>query len=201
MRKSLYFAIITALFGCFLGCKKEPKTDFKDLRDFQFLGISMSLPGVYMEMSLDDLIDSWYNSDLPESFVEKKIRQLESMRSREGSFIIFVDTTNLSNTILIFRGPTIQISKFTSKELFLMLDKRFREEAKELEIEFKPLENSYYTLNNRNEILKIKFEWNDGEIQSYGTQYLINIKGPTIGVVIHDDSDDYEGLVRKIKLL
>jgi hypothetical protein len=121
------------------------------------------------------------------------------LRPREGTFAVYVDTTEISNTVFIFTGPYIKISKWTSEQLFKMLDKTLRKEANDIGMDFKPVENSYYTLKNGNDILKVKFEGSNESMKKLVTQYLLNIRGSTFGIIVTDDEDDFEAIVRKAK--
>jgi len=179
-------------------CKKKLKTDFKDLRNREFAGMVIPLPGIYVESDIDQLIESWQDAEGPEAAVEARIKKLESLRSREGQFVIFADTTDISNTVLIFTGPYIKIGKWTSEQLFKALEKRLRTEAMDLGVEFRAIDNTYYSLQNGNDVLKIKFEWNNNSVKTYGTEYIITMKGLTFGIEVSNNVDDFESLVRRI---
>jgi hypothetical protein len=191
--------ISSFLVGLLAGCTKELKIDYKDLRNAEFTGLTFQLPGIFVETDLDGLAEAWSLSKASKNVIDKQLQRIESLRPREGTFAVYVDTTEISNTVFIFTGPYIKISKWTSEQLFKMLDKTLRKEANDIGMDFKPVENSYYTLKNGNDILKVKFEGSNESMKKLVTQYLLNIRGSTFGIIVTDDEDDFEAIVRKAK--
>jgi hypothetical protein len=197
MRMTVYMAV--AFVVSLSACKKELKEDYANLKNFEFSGLVIPLPGSFVQTHIDSLIERWQQLDARADVIVMNVKYFESLRSRGDSFAIFADTTDINNTVLIFTGPYIKMSKWASEELYLILDKRLRAEAKALDVGFTPIENSYYSLNNGNDILKIKFEWNNNSITSYGTQYILNTRGSTFGIVVKNYDYDFENLVRRAK--
>jgi hypothetical protein len=183
-----------------VSCGGSVKTEYDDLHRVKFADLSFSLPGHFVETQLDTLINSWSKVNAPAEMIEMKIKQLEALRSRALSFAIFADTTDINNTVLVFNGPYLKISQWTSERLFLTLEERFRSEAKVLGVEFRPVENTYYQLSNGNDFLKVKFEWSSLYGKGYGTQYLVNINGFSYGFVVSNiEEEDFEYLIRSTK--
>lgn len=179
-----------------VSCSNNESKKFQDLKNHRFSDLTFNLPGVFVETSIDELIESWSNTDSPQEVVNSKIEYYEFLRPREQWISLYVDSTNLNSTVMVFVGPYIKINKWTSQQMFQMLEKRLRSEADELGVEFKPIENNFYPLNNGNDLLKIKFEWNSTTEQTFGTQYLLNTNESTYGFIVMNDYDDFEAIIR-----
>lgn len=182
-----------------LACKKEPNKVYTKLNRAEFSGLSFPIPANFVETSLDELADAWRSSSNVNDIKEGQLQRIDRLRPMEGNFSIYADTTDVSNTVMVFTGPYVKIGKYTSKQLFLMLEKQLRSEAKELGIDFKPIENTHLTLKNT-DILKIKFEWHNKNYTKIGAQYLVTAHGFTFGIVVTNDEDDFESLVRKVSI-
>lgn len=181
------------------GCNQLDKNYF-NLKNHMFFETIMPLPGNYVQTNVDSLIAIWRYSDLSSDVIERKINFFELLKSKLNSdYVIFADTADVSNTVLVVKGPFIKLSKWTSKEFYLILDKKLRAEAKEMGVGFTPIENSYRSFTNGISFIKVQFELNSEGSISYATQYLVNTANRTIGISVYSKDDDFEEMIRRVK--
>lgn len=181
-------------------CKEKFKTDYINLQNFQFSSLTFRKPGNFVDVHVDTLIKIWQDSELNPKLVEKKVKYFELLKEHYESFAILADTNDFNNSVLIFQGPRLNPGKWVSKEIYLALDRKLRSEAREQGFSFEPIENSYLEFTNGHKLLKIKFQWSDKVATWQGTEYILTFEGNSFGIVVSNQGDDFEGLVRLSKI-
>lgn len=195
-------------------CKSKPKTGYHDLKtvNVDALHVTLALPANFREYSIEDEMEELENSDYPDEIKEMRRNYLENLLLNEHPNRLFADSIYKENNIRISESAFyFKVGKYMSREAFLRMDKQMQQMGDLLSVKYEALENTYFTLANGNDIMKIRYRAkqvkvnragflpvDEGEV-SYSTFYVITGGNRTLFAVVNHESEDFEYFIRTIK--
>lgn len=193
-----------------VSCSSTPTTRYQHLRKVTLdsIGATMALPALYQEYSLDDELEYWDNSNLPDELKEKKINYLLSLGTEDVASHFLADSLDWTNNIRITENRfPVKIGKYEQQHGFLIMDSFVQQEADLLGVKMTALENTYFSLANGNDVMKVRYKVVSQNINTasfigspeeyvyFVTFYMVNGKRNVI-VVATNQTEDFEYFVR-----
>lgn len=195
--------IVIALVALIVSCGRNSKITDKNSRqvEIDFADISISLPKVFHRFSPDELIYSIEDLDSAEmSETEKlaRIDQIETVKSTNLKFYIYVDTTNINNTIIFLAEDYLKLDNEVRQYILSNADKSLKPKIAEQGVQIKRVDNQFFK-GRRVEILKLKYEVMRQELSSYWTTYMVTTVSNSFQIfVTRIDIEDYEDRVTRM---
>lgn len=196
------------IIGIFvIGCGQNPKTIKKDPNSRQveidFADISISLPKVFKRFSPDELIYSIENLDsteISESDKSYKIERFETMKATKMKFYIYVDTTNINNTIIFLSEKYLKLDNEVRQYILSNADRTLKSTAVELGMEVNRVDTQFFK-GRKVETLKLKYEIKGPESSGYWTTYMVTTVSNSFQIfVTRNDIEDYEDRVTRMSI-
>lgn len=204
------------LAACLAACSGLPTTNHKDVksRTLEDLGLAMNMPLSFKGLSIEEEIEFWYLSDQSEEFIAGRVKYLEQMLELAQNTQYFIDTTNIINEVRITEAPWVKIGKYTSREAFLQVDEIMHKQGSAMNTDYQVLENTYFTLENGNDVLQIRYKatrrntrsaslidglGDDGQV--YFTTFYVVTGLRTVMIAVNHETEDFEYFVRSIRFL
>lgn len=191
--------LILTIGTLIIGCGQNPKTIQKDPNfgqvEIDFADISVSLPKVYQRFSPDELIyaiESLDSLEISESERLDRIDRIETMKSINMKFYIYVDTTDINNTIIFLDEKYLKLDKEVRQYILANADRTLKPKAADQGIEINRVDNQFFT-GKGIEILKLKYEMKGPESLAYWTTYMVTTPSNSFQIfVTKSDIGDYE---------
>jgi hypothetical protein len=195
-------------------CKSKPNTRYHDLKAVKLaaLKVNLTLPSNFREYSIEDEMEELENSDYTDEIKEMRREYLEGLSVSKRPTRFLTDSIYKENNIRITESSLyFKVGKYMSREAFLHLDKQMQQMGDLLSVKYEALENTYFTLANGNDIMKMRYRAKqvrinragflpvDDEEISYSTFYVITGGGRTLFAVVNHESEDFEYFIRTIK--
>lgn len=196
------------IIGIFvIGCGQNPKTIKKDPNSRQveidFADISISLPKVFKRVSPDELIYSIENLDsteISESDKSYKIERFETIKATKMKFYIYVDTTNINNTIIFLSEKYLKLDNEVRQYILSNADRTLKSTAVEQGIEVNRVDTQFFK-GRKVETLKLKYEIKGPESSGYWTTYMVTTVSNSFQIfVTRNDNEDYEDRVTRMSI-
>lgn len=199
-------------------CTNTPSTRYTELvaREVPDLGISITLPASFIERSIEEEYIQLESSNEPEERIVARLKYLDRILANEEAGFpsrYFLDSLQEQNDLRISLSRVhFSINKYMSSELFLYIDQLLQEQAKELNMKFEPIENTFFTLANGSQVMKVRYRSSSLSINSasivstssspptrYTTSYFLNTDLGSFFILCNHESEDFEYFVRTIR--
>ena len=202
-QKLLIFIIGTLI----ISCGPNPKTIQKDPNSRQveidFADISVSLPKVFQRFSPEELIyelESLDSVEISENDRLTRIDRIEAMRSTNMKFYIYVDTTDINNTIIFLAEKYLKLDKEVRQYILSNADKTLKPKADDMGVEIKRVDSKFLT-GKRTDVLKLKYEMKGTDLIAYWTTYMVTTASNSFQIfVTRTDTVDYEDKITRMKV-
>jgi hypothetical protein len=204
----MFHKLLVIIVGILIiACGQNPKTIQKDPNSRQvaidFADLSVSLPKVFKKFSHDELIYAIKNLDpvdFPEDDRLERIERVEEMRSTDVPHYIYVDTTDINNSIIFQDGEYLKLDKEVRQYILSNADRTLKPKLAKKGVDIKRIENQFFT-GKKIEILKLKYELNGTAVDSFTTIYLVTTRSNTLTIfVTRPDSEDFEERITRIRV-
>jgi hypothetical protein len=204
----MFHRLLVIIVGILIiACGQNPKTIQKDPNSRQvaidFADLSVSLPKVFKKFSHDELIYAIKNLDpvdFPEDDRLERIERVEEMRSTDVPHYIYVDTTDINNSIIFQDGEYLKLDKEVRQYILSNADRTLKPKLAKKGVDIKRIENQFFT-GKKIEILKLKYELNGTAVDSFTTIYLVTTRSNTLTIfVTRPDSEDFEERITRIRV-
>ena len=206
MTKYLTSSTLLLLAFC---CQQKPEELATDTTSKQveidFANISISLPKYFQKTSPDELIfaiESISPREISELDRQEKIHQYETLkRNLIGvSYYIYVDTTDIFNTIVFQKGKYLKLDKevrqFILSNSEIMLNPGMSTDS----LNLKRVDSQFFN-GEKVQILKQKFEAKGPERTYYTTFYVVTTRSNTFQIIVGGlDDEDYEDRITQMQV-
>ena len=179
------------------------KQDKKITQEFtsitiDFAKISIELPKYYFKTNHEELTSI---IDFIDENTQIQLNSIKEFEKSNKGFIIFVDSNNVFNQIMIFGAEHTYFDKKTAGQYLYLLERQLENEWIPRNINYTRLESNYLS-NSNVRILKVKYETIINNITNYTTQYIITTGKKSFSIVVNNStSEDFQKNIAAIKLL
>lgn len=173
----------------------------------------MNLPMSFRELSNEEEMEAWLNSSAPDEEIDARVQYLQNLASMPFVYHYLEDTVTGFNNIRILEAGYIKVGKYTSQKGFLIVNEMIQEDGKLLGITYEVLDNTYFTLENGNDVMQIRykatrkfvrtagfFQGFDDVQTYYSTLYVVS-HGRSVMILVNHETEDFEYFVRSVKFL
>lgn len=202
-QKSVIVILLIIAFSCRQDTERlKPDPNSRQV-EIDFADVSLSLPKVFQRFSADELIyaiESADSSEISESDRLMRIERLEIMKSTNMQFYIYVDTTNINNTIIFLAEKYLKLDKEVRQYILSNADKTIRPNMMERGVEINRIDSKYFK-GKKVEILKLKYELMAPELVGYWSVYMVTTVSNSFQVFITmSDAEDYESKITRMRV-
>ena len=179
------------------------KQDKKITQEFtsitiDFAKIRIELPKYYFKTNHEELTSI---IDFIDENTQIQLNNIKEFEKSNKGFIIFVDSNNVFNQIMIFGAEHTYFDKKTAGQYLYLLERQLENEWIPRNINYTRLESNYLS-NSNVRILKVKYETIINNITNYTTQYIITTGKKSFSIVVNNStSEDFQKNIAAIKLL
>ena len=115
-------------------------------------------------------------------------------------FYIYVDTTDINNTIIFLAEKYLKLDKEVRQYILSNADRTLKPKATEQGVEINRVDNKYFN-GKKVEILKLKYEMKGPELNGYWTTYMVTTVSNSFQVfVTRADIEDYEDRITRMRI-
>lgn len=176
------------------------KTEFQENTSINvdFAKIKIQLPKYYVKTSHEELTSV---IDFIDENTQIHLNNIKEFEKSNKGFIIFVDSSNVFNQLLILGAEHTYFDKKTAGQYLYLLERQLENEWIPRNIQYTRLESNYLS-NSNVRILKVKYETIINEFTNYTTQYIITTAKKSFSIlVINNTGEDFQKNIAAIKLL
>ena len=136
----------------------------------------------------------------PNAYGQQRAAQVDALLARGYLFDLYMDSANADHTLWLVDGPYVRLNNEMVREHVRTLDSNFRSQLPDPAVTVKRLESAFFN-GRAAQMLKVKFQWNLGDVSSYTTEYIVTTYTRSVMVVVnHSTPEDYESLVRQMRM-
>ncbi|MBW6482383.1 MAG: hypothetical protein K0B10_04915 [Vicingaceae bacterium] len=178
------------------------KQDKKMIKEFtsitiDFAKIKIELPKYYFKTNHEELTSI---IDFIDENTQIQLNNIKEFEKSNKGFIIFVDSNNVFNQIMIFGAEHTYFDKKSAGQYLYLLERQLENEWIPRNINYTRLESNYLS-NSNVRILKVKYETNINNITNYTTQYIITTAKKSFSIVVNNSTnEDFQKNIAAIKL-
>ncbi|HEY9083138.1 MAG TPA: hypothetical protein VIN73_07375 [Vicingaceae bacterium] len=163
-----------------------------------FAKIKIQLPKYYFKTNHEELTSV---IDFIDENTQIHLNNIKEFEKSNKGFIIFVDSSNVFNQLLILGAEHTYFDKKTAGQYLYLLERQLENEWIPRNIQYTRLESNYLS-NSNVRILKVKYETIVNEFTNYTTQYIITTAKKSFSIlVINNTGEDFQKNIAAIKLL
>ncbi|PCI98513.1 MAG: hypothetical protein COB15_05630 [Flavobacteriales bacterium] len=197
MKNFLFILSIFIATGC--GEDNTINYNLKTI-EIRFAKAKMDIPNSYIKSSPDELIEEVKRSDLPEPIVKSRIQFYETIKSYKLKSLVFTDTTNIGNKIMIQEGEHVMLTKKISQLYAGKLEQELEKNWLTQGVGYKRIEIKF-SKGGTTQLVKLKYNIIFGDYSNYTTQYIITTLKKTLAITVTSTSkEDYEDLIKGMKI-
>lgn len=181
-----------------LSKQEQPITQELTSVTIDFAKIKIQLPKYYFISNHEELISI---IDLIDENTQIQLNNIKEFEKSNKGFIIFVDSNNVFNQIMIFGAEHTYFDKKTAGQYLYLLERQLENEWIPRNINYTRLESNYLS-NSNVRILKVKYETIINNHTNYTTQYIITTAKKSFSIIVNDNTGkDFQKNIAAIKLL
>jgi hypothetical protein len=199
MHRSLLILLII-VGACNPASKKSVSKTIDNPQVFRAGGVTLRLPGTFIQSSFLDVAELWGKSGKPEELIFRKINEIQSLQAFDGPSFIFRDTTDVRNTFFFTEASYLDVEEGNEEKMFSDFQSVMIENCKKAGATCHLLENDFFSLSNGDEVFKMSYEVAYPSDKEYSTTYFIATETRIVMVVVHNTSDDGEASVRSMNV-
>lgn len=163
-----------------------------------FAKIKIQLPKYYFKTDHEELTSI---IDFIDENTQIQLNNIKEFEKSNKGFVIFVDSSNVFNQIMIFGAEHTYFDKKTAGQYLYLLERQLENEWIPRNINYTRLESNYLS-NSNVRILKVKYEIIINNITNYTTQYIITTAKKSFSIVVNNTTiEDFQKNIAAIKLL
>jgi len=188
--------ILIVAFGCH---NKNVDSNLKTI-DIKFAKAKLQIPASYIISSPRELIQEVRHSNLPNPIIQNRIQFYETIKSYKLKSLVYSDTTEIDNKIMMQEGEHVMLTKHISQLYAGQLEQELQKNWVTQGIDFKRVEIKF-SKGGTTQIIKLKYNILYDNYSNYTTQYIITTLKKTIAITVTSSSNqDFEDLIKRMKV-